>query len=90
MAVKNTAQVVIGGKIITLGGYESEEYFQKVASYINNKIAELSEMPGYTRQPVETKHTLLSLNVTDDYFKAKNRQRFSNRIFSRKIRKCTS
>ena len=24
MAVKNTAQVVIGGKIITLGGYESE------------------------------------------------------------------
>ena len=59
MAVKNTAQVVIGGKIITLGGYESEEYFQKVASYINNKIAELSEMPGYTRQPVETKHTLL-------------------------------
>ena len=71
MAVKNTAQVVIGGKILTLGGYESEEYFQKVASYINNKIAELSEMPGYTRQPVETKHTLLSLNVTDDYFKAK-------------------
>ena len=71
MAVKNTAQVVIGGKIITLGGYESEEYFQKVASYINNKIAELSEMPGYSRQPVETKHTLISLNITDDYFKAK-------------------
>lgn len=71
MAVKNTAQVVIGGKIITLGGYDSEEYFQKVASYINNKIAELSEMPGYSRQPMETKHTLLSLNITDDYFKAK-------------------
>lgn len=71
MAVKNTAQVVIGGKIITLGGYESEEYFQKIASYINNKIAELSEMPGYSRQPMETKHTLLSLNITDDYFKAK-------------------
>ena len=71
MAVKNTAQVVIGGKIITLGGYESEEYFQKVASYMNNKISELSAMPGYSRQPMETKHTLLSLNITDDYFKAK-------------------
>lgn len=71
MAVKNTAQVIIGGKIITLGGYESEEYFQKVASYMNNKIAELSEMPGYSRQPMETKHTLLSLNIADDYFKAK-------------------
>lgn len=71
MAAKNTAQVVIGGKIITLGGYESEEYFQKVASYMNNKIAELGSMPGYSRQPMETKHTLLSLNITDDYFKAK-------------------
>lgn len=46
MAVKNTAQVVIGGKIITLGGYESEEYFQKVASYINNKIAEPQRNAG--------------------------------------------
>lgn len=71
MAVKNTAQVIIGGKIITLGGYESEEYFQKVASYINNKISELSGMPGYSRQAMETKHTLLSLNIADDYFKAK-------------------
>lgn len=71
MASKNTAQVLIGGKIITLSGYESEEYMQRVASYMNGKIAELSEIPGYSRQPMETKHLLLSLNVTDDYFKAK-------------------
>ena len=71
MAVKNTAKVIIGGKIITLGGYESEEYFQKVASYINKKIDELSALPGYGRQPMETKHTLISLNITDDYFKAR-------------------
>ena len=32
MAVKNTTQVLIGGKIITLSGYDSEEYLQKVAS----------------------------------------------------------
>ncbi|MCF0133996.1 MAG: cell division protein ZapA [Blautia sp.] len=71
MAVKNTAQVVIGGKIITLGGYESEEYLQKVAAYMNGKISELSRLQGYSRQPMETKHTLLSLNIADDYFKAK-------------------
>ncbi len=71
MAVKNTAKVIIGGKIITLGGYESEEYFQKVAAYINNKISELGGLSGYSRQPMETKHTLLSLNIADDYFKAK-------------------
>ena len=72
MATKNTAQVLIGGKIITLSGYESKEYLQKVASYMNNKLAELSDLPGYSRQPMETKHTLLSLNIADDYFKAKN------------------
>ena len=71
MSVKNTAQVVIGGKIMTLGGYESEEYFQKVASYMNNKISEFSQLPGYKRQPMDTKHMLLSLNITDDYFKAR-------------------
>ena len=80
MASKNTAQVLIGGKIITLSGYESEEYMQRVASYMNSKIAELSEIPGYSRQPMETKHLLLSLNVTDDYFKAKRQGRFTNRI----------
>ena len=71
MATKNTAQVLIGGKIITLSGYETEEYLQKVATYMNNKLAELSESPGYSHQPMETKHTLLSLNIADDYFKAK-------------------
>ena len=76
MAVKNTAKVIIGGKIITLGGYESEEYFQKVASYINKKMDELSAMPGYSRQPMETKHTLISLNITDDYFKAKKQEMY--------------
>ena len=37
MSAKNTTQVLIGGKIITLSGYESEEYLQKVAAYINHK-----------------------------------------------------
>ena len=52
------------------GGFLWQSRIQQ-ASYMNNKIAELSEMPGYSRQPMETKHTLLSLNITDDYFKAK-------------------
>ena len=73
MAVKNTTQVLIGGKIMTLSGYESEEYLQKVAYYINNKMTELGQLPGYSRQSLETKHTLLDLNVADDYFKEQER-----------------
>ena len=45
MAVKNKAQVLIDGKVVTLSGYESEEYLHMVATYMNRKIAELSEMP---------------------------------------------
>ena len=71
MAVKNTTQVLIGGKIITLSGYESEEYLQKVANYMNSKMTELGQIPGYNRQAQETRHTLLSLNIADDYIKAK-------------------
>jgi Cell division protein ZapA. len=71
MSMKNTTQVLIDGKIIKLSGYESEEYLQKVAAYLNNKISEFADVPGYNRLPVETKHTLLSINVADDYFKVK-------------------
>ena len=71
MSTKNTTQVLIDGKIVKLSGYESEEYLQKVAAYINGKIAEFAEMPGYNRLPTETKQTLLSLNVADDFFKAR-------------------
>lgn len=71
MSVKNTTQVLIGGKIVTLCGYESEEYLQKVAAYINHKLTELNEIKGFARLPVETRYTMLGLNVADDYFKVK-------------------
>ena len=37
MSSKTDTEVIVGGKVFTLSGYESEEYLQKVASYINNK-----------------------------------------------------
>ena len=71
MAVKTDTEVIIGGKVLTLSGYESEEYLQKVASYINNKLAEYGRVESFRRQPVDTQHVLLELNIADDYFKAK-------------------
>jgi cell division protein ZapA len=71
MASKTDTEVIIGGKVFTLSGYESEEYLQKVASYINNKIAEYNKIEGFKRQPVDTQNVLLQLNIADDYFKSK-------------------
>ena len=72
MSYKNKTEVLIDGKIYTLSGYESEEYLQRVATYINNKLAELKKLDGYARLSQELKSILLELNVADDYFKAKN------------------
>ena len=71
MAEKTSAEVIIGGKVYTLGGYEGEEYLQRVATYINNKINEFNSMEELRRFPNDMKATLLQLNIADDYFKAK-------------------
>mgnify|MGYP005925781313 CR=1 FL=1 len=71
MAEKTSAEVVIGGKVYTLSGYESEEYLQKVAAYINNKINEFEAIEDYRHIPLNMKNTLIQLNIADDYFKAK-------------------
>ncbi len=71
MSSKTDTEVIIGGKVFTLSGYESEEYLQKVASYINNKVNEYSKLESFRRQPLDTQSVLLELNIADDYFKAK-------------------
>ena len=71
MTSKNFTQVLIGGKIYTLGGYESEEYLQRVAGYLNGKISEVKTLDGYQRMTPEMKSLVLNLNTADDYFKLK-------------------
>lgn len=71
MAAKRDIQVLIGGKIYTLSGYESEEYLQKIALYINNKMDEMDQIPNYRRLSMDMQKTLLELNMADDYHKAK-------------------
>lgn len=71
MSSKTDTEVIIGGKVLTLSGYESEEYLQKVASYINNKLNEYNKVDSFRRQPMDKQSVLLQLNIADDYFKAK-------------------
>ena len=68
---KNFTEVLIGGKVITLTGYEGEEYLQKVATYLNHKITECRNTEGYCRQNTYMQNTMLALNIADDYFKSK-------------------
>ena len=47
MSSKTDTEVIIGGKVFTLSGYESEEYLQRVASYINNKLNEYNKVDSF-------------------------------------------
>ena len=60
MTVKNDVQVVIDGKMITLSGYESNEYMQKLASHIDAKIKEYSENESFRRHNYDMRHIMLS------------------------------
>lgn len=71
MSDKNYAEVLIDGKIYTLGGSEEEHYLQKVASYINEKTSLMKKQPGFSKQSQEYQSVMVELNIADDYFKAK-------------------
>lgn len=71
MAAKNDTEVIIGGKVLRLSGYESEEYLQKVAAYINAKLSDYNRIESFRRSPVDTQSVLMQLNIADDFFKAK-------------------
>lgn len=73
MAAKKSVQVLIKDKVYTLSGYEDEEFLQKLASYINEKVAEFNSVDEYKHLSREMKDTFIELNLADDYYKAKAR-----------------
>lgn len=75
MQEKNDVEVIINNKRYTICGYESGEYLQKIASYINSKYNEFKLTESYGRLDTDMKNILLEINIADDYFKAKEHVR---------------
>ncbi|HOO79563.1 MAG TPA: cell division protein ZapA [Lachnospiraceae bacterium] len=71
MTEKKDIKVVIDGKVLTMSGYESEDYMQKVASYINNKISEYEKIDFFKHASKDIQHRLIEVNIADDYHKVK-------------------
>ncbi|MBO5351809.1 MAG: cell division protein ZapA [Lachnospiraceae bacterium] len=84
MKKRNDVKVTIGGKQYTMGGYESEEYFQNLAAYINMKIGELKRQGGYPKLDSDIANVLLQINIADDYFKLKRSQEDTSREYEDK------
>ncbi|MCR4612218.1 MAG: cell division protein ZapA [Lachnospiraceae bacterium] len=71
MSAKKDTEVLIGGRKYTISGYEEEDYLQRVATYINNKLREYNDIESFRKLQADMKATLIELNIADDYFKAK-------------------
>ncbi len=68
MAANSETEVIINGKVYTLSG-ESEEYLQKVASYLNAKIAEFDKIEAFRKLSLDYRTILMEINIADDYFR---------------------
>ena len=69
MKNKNDVEVLINGRRYTICGFDSAEYLQKVATYINSKYAEFKNQDYYYNLDMELRSILLAINIADDYFK---------------------
>ncbi|MBQ9444870.1 MAG: cell division protein ZapA [Lachnospiraceae bacterium] len=68
---KSETVVTIAGKSYTLMGYESDEYMQRVASFVNSKLEEYRKVDSYRRLPADTQNVLVLLNIADEFFKTR-------------------
>lgn len=70
---KNTTEVVIAGKIISISGEEDAAYMTEVASFINGKLTEIQKTENYGKLSAEYKQILLGMNLADEYFREKKK-----------------
>lgn len=66
-SAKHFTEVLIGGKVYTLSGFEGEEYLQKVSSYLNHKITECANSEGYRKQSFIIAHCTQECNHSFDH-----------------------
>lgn len=84
MKNKNDVEVLINGRKYTICGFESAEYLQKVATYINSKYAEFKNQDYYYSLDMDLRNILLAVNIADDYFKVQKENQATKKDNERK------
>ena len=82
LAFKNKVQVTIDGRTFSIMGTESEEYLQKVAAYIDEKMKELKKSGAQGSLNPITLYFLTSLNIADELFKTNDELEVVKKEFS--------
>ena len=68
--MSNKVSVVISGEVITLKSQDEEAHLQRIARYIDRKLAELSAVNATASINERTRTIFLAANIADDYFKS--------------------
>lgn len=71
MESKNKTEILIFGSRYIVSGNEPEEYIQDVASYLDDKMKEISDINKTLSGNMVT--VLAAINVVDEYLKCKNK-----------------
>ena len=68
MSGKNKVEVKIQGRQYTIVASEPDEYIYKIASYVDKKINEVSDMNS--RLSMDMAAVLSAINIADEYYKS--------------------
>ena len=66
MTKKSMVQVVIGGKVLTMGGYDDETHIQRIASCVNRVMRQMEDADEYRCLPADLKPIFIHINIADE------------------------
>ena len=66
MTKKSMVQVVIGGKVLTMGGYDDETHIQRIASCVNRVMRQMEDADEYHCLPADLKPIFIHINIADE------------------------
>ena len=72
MTKKSMVQVVIGGKVLTMGGYDDETHIQRIASCVNRVMRQMEDADEYRCLPADLKPVLIHINIAEELIKAQD------------------
>ena len=86
MTKKSMVQVVIGGKVLTMGGYDDETHIQRIASCVNRVMQQMEDADEYRCLPADLKPIFIHINIADELVTAQELIDSWNRICRKRKR----
>lgn len=78
---RTKTDVIIDEKVYSISSEQDAAYMRQLAAYVNEKLDQIRNQKGYSRQPYGIKQAMLLMNFADDYFKIKQQAEEAKRLY---------